>query len=162
MLRVAAPNHAAFQAVRVHEVLDHSLRLLQPQMSVKLIALKRNYLAASDAVHGDDAQLQQVFMNLLLNALQAMGPNGTLTIGTETADGEHGARVLKVTVEDTGLGIAPETLDQLFVPFFTTKRNGTGLGLAICQRIMLEHRGAIQVRSRPGEGSVFSLTLPAP
>ena len=160
MLRIAAPNHAAFQTVHLHAVLDHSLRLMQPQISVKLIALKKNYHARSDAVHGDDAQLQQVFMNLLLNALQAMGPNGTLTITTELADGENGARVLKIQIADTGLGIAPENLEHLFVPFFTTKRNGTGLGLAISHRILLEHRGTITVQSEPGKSTVFSLSLP--
>ena len=160
MLRIAAPNHAAFQTVHLHAVLDHSLRLMQPQISVKLIALKKNYHAGSDAVHGDDAQLQQVFMNLLLNALQAMGPNGTLTITTELADGENGARVLKIQIADTGLGIAPENLEHLFVPFFTTKRNGTGLGLAISHRIILEHRGTITVQSEPGKSTVFSLSLP--
>ncbi|MEI6198101.1 MAG: ATP-binding protein [Verrucomicrobiota bacterium] len=161
MLRIAAPNHAAFSTVRVHEVLDHSLRLLQPQISVKLIALKKHYHAGTDAVQGDDAQLQQVFMNLLLNAVEAMGPNGTLTVTTELADGENGARVLQIQIEDTGVGIKPENLEHLFVPFFTTKRNGTGLGLAISHRILQEHRGTISVQSEPGKGSVFSLSLPA-
>ena len=160
MLRIAAPNPAAFQTVRVHEVLDHSLRLLQPQISVKLIALKKNCRAATDAVHGDDAQLQQVFMNLLLNAVEAMGPNGTLTITTDLAAGENGARFLQLQIEDTGVGISPEHLEHLFVPFFTTKRNGTGLGLAISHRIVLEHRGTISVRSAAGQGSVFRLSLP--
>ena len=160
MLRIAAPNHAAFKPVRVHEVLDHSLRLLQPQISVKLIALKKHYRAGTDAVHGDDAQLQQVFMNLFLNALQAMGPNGTLTISTEMADGGNGGRVLQIQIADTGVGITPENVERLFEPFFTTKKNGTGLGLAISHRIVLEHRGTIRVQSDAGKSSVFSISLP--
>lgn len=160
MLRLAAPNPAAFQTVHVHEVLDYSLRLLHPQISVKLIALVRHYHAGTDTVQGDDAQLQQVFMNLLLNAVEAMGPNGTLTVTTEIADGENGAQVLQIQIEDTGVGIKPENVAHLFVPFFTTKRNGTGLGLVISHRIVLEHRGTIQVRSEPGKGSGFSLSLP--
>jgi two-component system sensor histidine kinase HydH len=160
MLRIAAPNHATFEQVSLHEVLDHSLRLLQPQISGKLITLQKNYHAGTDAVQGDDAQLQQVFMNLLLNAVEAMGPNGTLTITTGLADGENGARILQVQIQDTGVGIAPDNVERLFVPFFTTKRNGTGLGLAISHRIMQEHRGNIQVRSEAGKGSVFSLSLP--
>jgi signal transduction histidine kinase len=156
----AAPNHATFEQVSLHEVLDHSLRLLQPQISGKLITLQKNYHAGTDAVQGDDAQLQQVFMNLLLNAVEAMGPNGTLTITTGLADGENGARILQVQIQDTGVGIAPDNVERLFVPFFTTKRNGTGLGLAISHRIMQEHRGNIQVRSEAGKGSVFSLSLP--
>jgi signal transduction histidine kinase len=160
MLRIAAPASANFKTVRVHEVLDHSLRLLQPQVSGKLITVKKNYRAESDAVRGDDAQLQQTFMNLFLNALEAMGVNGTLTISTEIAGGENGARLLKIKIQDTGAGIAPENLAHLFEPFFTTKKNGTGLGLAICQRIAMEHRGAIEVQSESGKGSTFSILLP--
>lgn len=161
MLRIASPNHAAFKTVRVHEVLDHSLRLLHPQISVKLITLRKNFNAANDAVQGDDAQLQQVFMNLLINAVEAMGPNGTLTVTTETAESDGVAHVLKIQIQDTGVGIKPENVERLFEPFFTTKKNGTGLGLAISHRIMQEHRGVIQVQSEPGKNSVFSLSLPA-
>jgi two-component system, NtrC family, nitrogen regulation sensor histidine kinase GlnL len=160
MLRMAAPGQTAFTTLHVHEVLDHSLRLLQPQISGKLIALKKNYRAESDAVHGDDAQLQQTFMNLLLNALEAMGTNGTLTISTEMGDGENGARSLKIKIQDTGAGITPENLAKLFEPFFTTKKNGTGLGLAICQRIVTEHHGAIEVHSEAGKGSTVRILLP--
>ena len=87
MLRFAAPNRAAFTTVRVHELLDHSLRLLQHQISGKLISLQRHYQAEPDTVRGDDAQLQQAFMNLLLNALEAMGTNGVLTVDTEIGEG---------------------------------------------------------------------------
>jgi len=160
MLRLAAPASANFKTVHVHELLDHSLRLLQPQVGGKLIAVQKNYLAEADAVHGDDAQLQQTFMNLLLNALEAMGPSGTLAISTEMADGENGARDLKIQIQDTGVGITPENLAHLFEPFFTTKKNGTGLGLAICQRIIHEHHGSIQVQSEPGKSSRFSISLP--
>src|SRR5476649_1962313 len=80
MLRMAAPSHTTFLTVRVHELLEHSLRLLQHQISGKMILLKRRYRAEPDAVRGDDAQLQQAFMNLLLNAIEAMGTNGVLTV----------------------------------------------------------------------------------
>jgi signal transduction histidine kinase len=161
MLRMAAPASANFKTVRVHDLLDHSLRLLQPQVSGKLITLKKNYRAEPDAVRGDDAQLQQTFMNLLLNAIEAMGADGALTISTEITDGENGARVLKIKIQDTGAGIAPENLAHLFEPFFTTKKNGTGLGLAICRRIAIDHHGAIEVQSEGGKGSTFSILLPA-
>jgi two-component system sensor histidine kinase HydH len=160
MLRLAAPAPASFKTVRVHELLDHSLRLLQPHFGGKLIAVRKNYRAESDAVRGDDAQLQQTFMNLLLNALEAMGPNGTLAISTEMADGEKGARVLQIQIQDSGVGITPENLARLFEPFFTTKKNGTGLGLAICRRIIHEHHGAIHAQSDPGKSSCFSISLP--
>ena len=161
MLRIASPASANFKTVRVHEVLDHSLRLLQPQVSGKLITVKKNYRAESDAVRGDDAQLQQTFMNLFLNALEAMVPNGTLTISTEIADGEKDARVLKIKIQDAGMGIKPENLAKLFEPFFTTKKNGTGLGLAISQRIVNEHGGNISAKSENNKGSTFSILLPS-
>lgn len=160
MLRFAAPKEAAFTTVRVHELLDHSLRLLHHQISGKLISLQRHYQAQTDTVRGDEVQLQQAFMNLLLNALEAMDPNGVLTVTTETAAGERGAQRLRVHIRDTGVGIAPENLGRLFEPFFTTKKNGTGLGLAISQRIAHEHRGVIQAQSEINRGSTFSILLP--
>jgi signal transduction histidine kinase len=156
MLRIASPSSANFKTVRIHEVLDHSLRLLQPQVSGKLITVKKKYRVESDAVRGDDAQLQQTFMNLFLNALEAMGPSGTLAISTEIAGG-----VLKIKIQDTGTGIATENVPHLFEPFFTTKKNGTGLGLAISHRIIQEHHGAIEVQSESNKGSTFSISLPA-
>ncbi len=161
MLRFAAPNRAAFTTVRVHEVLDHSLRLMQHQINGKLISLQRHYRAEPDTVRGDDAQLQQAFMNLLINALDAMGTNGVLTVTTETLKATPGGSQLCINIQDTGVGIAPENLERLFEPFFTTKRSGTGLGLAISHRIVLEHHGQIRVASNPGKGSQFSLSLPA-
>ena len=161
MLRIASPARAAFQTVHGHELLEHSLRLLQPQIGGKLILLKKNYLAPADTVPGDAAQLQQVFMNLLLNALEAMGPNGTLTIGTEILAGENDPAMLRIQIQDSGGGIAPENMARLFEPFFTTKKNGTGLGLAICQRIIQEHHGYILAHSEIGRGSTFSILLPS-
>jgi two-component system nitrogen regulation sensor histidine kinase GlnL len=161
ILRISAPGPASFKTVRSHDLLEHSLRLLQPLASDKLIRLEKKYRAEPDTVHGDDAQLQQVIMNLLLNSLDAMGPNGTLTVGTETGQGEDGTRVVKIQIQDTGTGIAPENAARLFEPFFTTKKNGTGLGLAICQRIIQDHRGVILAQSEAGLGSTFSIHLPA-
>ncbi len=155
MLRYSAPQPRAFATVRAHELLDHSLRLLEHQMDGRLIALQRDYRAVSDAVHGDESQLQQAFMNLFLNAVEAVGSNGAVTVTTETV-GAH----LKISVRDSGPGIAQENLARLFEPFFTTKKNGTGLGLAICRRVVEEHRGTIEIHSEPGNGSVFIISLP--
>ncbi len=160
MLRFAAPKIATHATVRVHDLFDHSLRLLQHQVSAKMILLQKKYQAQPDTVRGDDAQLQQVFMNLLLNAIEAMGANGVLTVGTEITDGEKAARILKIYIQDSGVGIPTENLTRLFEPFFTTKKNGTGLGLAISRRIMQEHHGAIEVQSETGKGSMFTLSLP--
>jgi len=155
MLRYSAPKPPAFSKMHTHDLLDRSLRLLEHQMSGRMIALKRDYRAAPDAVHGDESQLQQAFMNLLLNAVEAVGNDGEVSIATENA-GRH----LKIFIRDTGSGISKENLSRLFEPFFTTKKNGTGLGLAICQRIAEEHRGKIEVRSETGKGSTFIVSLP--
>jgi len=162
MLRYASPRGAAFTTVHVHELLDRSLGVLHHQIAGKLICLQRRYEAPVDAVRGDDAQLQQVFMNLLLNALEAMDTKGSLTVATETTGGKSGTPLLFIHIRDTGVGIARENLGRLFEPFFTTKQNGTGLGLAISQRIASEHQGTIQARSEIHQGSTFSLSLPLP
>lgn len=161
MLRFAAPGKDEFAPVRVHNLLDHSLRLIEHQLTGKMISLKRNYQAASDAVMGDEYQLQQAFMNLLFNAIEAMGMNGTLTVNTETVEEKKGEYRLRIQVHDTGAGIAPENLARLFEPFFTTKKNGTGLGLAICQRIVQEHDGEIRAESELKKGATFMVLLPA-
>ncbi|HKW29701.1 MAG TPA: ATP-binding protein [Verrucomicrobiae bacterium] len=160
MLRFAAPKGAVFTTVHVHEVLEHSLRLLHHQITGKSVSLQRRYGARVDTVRGDDTQLQQAFMNLLLNALEAMNTKGVITVATETAEGRSAARLIRINIQDTGVGIARENLGRLFEPFFTTKKNGTGLGLAISQRIVQEHLGTIQAQSEIDQGSIFSLSLP--
>jgi two-component system, NtrC family, sensor histidine kinase HydH len=169
MLKFAGPAKPAFTAIRLHEILEHSLRLVQTQMNGKSITLNRLFQAVPDLAKGDDYQLQQAFVNLFLNALEAMAPKGMLTVATETvptaaearASRDFGEASLRVTIKDTGAGIAPENLARLFEPFFTTKPSGTGLGLPITRRIIQEHGGAITVESRPHEGTTFSVMLPA-
>lgn len=168
MLRFGTPARPSFAAVRVHAVLDHSLRLLQHQFEGKLISLNRAFNAADDAVQGDDYQLEQAFVNLFLNALEAMGPNGALSVTTEvvsegtplTARAGH-ARLVRVTVADNGIGIEPGNMPRLYEPFFTTKQHGTGLGLAIVQRIVRDHHGDITVHSEPSKGTKVQILLPA-
>lgn len=159
MLRFAAPKPRAFADIHVHQVLDHSVRLLEHQMSGAMITLERQYLAGNDSLRADESQLQQAFMNLLLNAVEAVGNNGALTIATDMVVGADGARRLKISIQDTGMGITPDNLAHLFEPFFTTKKNGTGLGLSITRRIVEEHRGVIEVESEPGRGSTFIISL---
>jgi len=159
MLRFAAPKSRAFAAVHVHQVLDHSLRLLEHQMSGAMITLERQYQAGNDVLRADESQLQQAFMNLFLNAIEAVGNNGALTVTTGIVTDPDGTRRLKISIQDTGMGITPENLAHLFEPFFTTKKHGTGLGLSITRRIVEEHRGTIEVQSEPGGGSTFIISL---
>jgi two-component system, NtrC family, sensor histidine kinase HydH len=104
----------------------------------------------------DGELLERVFYNLLINAAQASGENGVVTVKTRQADGE-----VEVSVIDRGAGIDPKHMENIFNPFFTTKREGVGLGLAIVSKIVDEHSGRILVESTPGEGSVFVVYLPA-
>ena len=115
-------------------------------------------------VRGDAEQLRQVFLNLAINAVQAMAEGGKLTISTGVRKaGRRGApaQLLEVRFRDTGPGIPQAVLKNLFIPFYTTKEKGTGLGLPISQRIIENHGGTIEVRSRIGVGSTFTVVLPA-
>ncbi|MGC3960495.1 MAG: ATP-binding protein [Verrucomicrobiota bacterium] len=156
--------------VRLHDVLEHSLRMVKHQLDGKLISLNRAFKATSDIVSGDNQQLEQVFVNLFLNAVDATGANGSLTVQTEFISEASpeianpklvGQPHVRVTVADTGAGITPENLAQMFEPFFTTKNHGTGLGLPITRRIVQEHHGQILVESQPNKGTVFNIILPA-
>jgi len=155
LLRFAAPKPTAAAQVNVHTLLDHSLRLLDHQINGRMITLRRDYRAVPELVHADESRLQQAFMNLLLNAIEAMGNGGELTAATETVDGK-----LRISISDTGGGIAPENFTHIFETFFTTKKHGTGLGLAISQRVAEEHQGAIEVKSELGRGATFIIVLP--
>lgn len=169
-LRFVGPTPPNFVEVSLHEVVEHSLQLVQPQLTGKSIALEQSFRATPDWVRGDDRQLQQAFVNLFLNAMEAMEPNGTLTVATEAVRPgpgqarrtDPGAQAqVGVTIRDTGAGIAPEHLARLFQPFFTTKPTGTGLGLAITRHIIEEHHGQISVRSEVNRGTTFQVLLPA-
>jgi two-component system, cell cycle sensor histidine kinase and response regulator CckA len=136
------------------------------------LILQKEFSQKLPAVEVDSGQIQQVLMNLLINAWQAMPQGGTITLQTRAVqltdwfdpnwDLEPGSYVC-LSVTDTGAGMAEETVKHLFEPFFTTKEpgQGSGLGLASAYRIMKNHRGAIQVTSQPGEGSTFTLFFPA-
>jgi signal transduction histidine kinase len=155
MLRLAASKPAALAPVNVHTLLDLSMRLLEYQMSGRMITVRRDYRAASEMVKGDESRLQQAFMNLLLNAVEAMGQGGELTATTETVAGR-----VKISIRDTGTGIPAENFGHIFETFFTTKKYGTGLGLAITRRVVEEHHGEIEVQSEVGRGSTFIILLP--
>jgi signal transduction histidine kinase len=108
-------------------------------------------------IKGNSGKLQQVFLNLFLNARGAMGAGGTLTVRTRRS-----GETVDIEVIDTGHGIQPENLSRIFDPFFTTKagRKGTGLGLSVTYGFVREHNGAIEVDSQPGEGTRFRLEFP--
>lgn len=166
MLQFSGPARNQFGTVHLHEVLDHSLRLVQHQLDQKGIKLTRAYGARPDLLSADNCQLEQAFVNLFLNAVEATGPHGALTVTTDLAPAKKkaaradAAPQFRITIEDTGSGVAPQDLDRLFTPFFTTKPHGTGLGLPITRRIIEEHSGAITVQSALNKGACFQIVLP--
>lgn len=167
MLKFAGPAKPTFSRISLHRILEQSLRLIHPQLESKDIRLRRSFSAQPDTIEGDGYQLEQVFINMLLNAVAAMEAGGRLSISTEfspapVAPSDHTAAEpsVHVVMTDTGTGIAPENLARLFEPFFTTKPQGTGLGLAISRRIILEHRGKISVETEFGKGTTFRIIFP--
>jgi len=111
-------------------------------------------------VYVDPKQIQQVFLNLILNAIQAMQSGGVLTIKTALVQ-EGQQKWVTVTISDTGPGIPEQILGKIFTPFFTTKAQGTGLGLAICHKLVTQQGGTIRVESKDGKGTDFYIQLPA-
>ena len=161
MLRAAAPAKTERAAIHLHDALEHALRLLQHPLNEKLITLHRRLNATHDLLHGNLHQMEQALMNLLLNALEAKGPHGELTIITENIPSPaNRTALLRLAVSDTGVGIPTENLNRMFETFFTTKKNGTGLGLPITRRIIEEHHGQITVISEPNTGTTFTVLLP--
>ncbi|HKI69745.1 MAG TPA: ATP-binding protein, partial [Verrucomicrobiae bacterium] len=149
-----------------HETLEHSLHTVKSQLEGRKISVDRKFGATLDSIKGDDYQLQQAFVNLFLNAIEAMDSGGKLAIATKLArtrpqSGRTDRSHVRVTIADTGAGISPENLKHLFEPFFTTKKHGTGLGLPITQRIIEEHAGTINVESQAGGGAAFHVLIPA-
>ena len=167
ILKFAVPAHPIFAALSVHKILDRTLLLAQHRVEGRLITFERKLDAEKDVLDGDQYQLEQAFVNLLLNAVEAINANGTLAVSTELlADGQaptretEARRWMRIRISDTGGGITQENMSRLFEPFFTTKQNGTGLGLAVTRRIIEEHNGTIQVESAPVQGTTFTLMLP--
>ncbi len=169
LLGLARRGKARDTAVDLHALLREITALLGPSLS-RNITLLEHYDAPAAVTRGDCTQLHQALLNLALNALEAMPQGGTLMLRTElvtvTAETYRDLGVaapgpyVKVSITDTGRGIAPEHLPHLFEPFFTTKAQSSGLGLAVVHGVVKNHGGAVRVLSRPGQGSTFEVYLP--
>jgi PAS domain S-box-containing protein len=171
LLRFARPAKPQLQPMHVHETLEKSLLLVGHRLYQKDIKLTRSWQANVDTIRADPDQLEQVFLNFFINAMDAMKNGGELTVTTEIgADDEwvsalthsngEGNEVLRVTVRDSGEGIRSEDIPHVFDPFFTTKDYGTGLGLSVVHGIIQEHGGQIEVESELKKGTAFHILLP--
>ncbi|BCG47348.1 integral membrane sensor signal transduction histidine kinase [Citrifermentans bremense] len=142
----------------VHEILDDIVAQIRHQVPMDAISVQWEYDMNLGPVTGDTDQLRQVFSNIILNAVQAMLPEGgTLRLTTRPHGPGNGC---EVEIRDTGKGIPPEHLEKIFTPFFTTRDSGTGLGLSVSYGIVRDHGGDIQVSSTPGAGTCFKIVLP--
>jgi two-component system, NtrC family, sensor kinase len=150
----------------INEVVERAIRIVQNQLAAHHVELRRELRAGLPMVHADANQIQQVLVNLLLNANDAIGGGGgTAVVGTDVhADGgktpAHPTDV-EIRVSDSGCGIPADNLQRIFDPFFSTKGpKGTGLGLAVAWGIIEKHNGRIEVDSTVGRGSTFRVRLP--
>ena len=153
-LNFARPTTAEQQDFKPNEILHEVLQLCRQQVTKDQVQIHWQESPLPAAV-GDAAQFKQVFLNLILNALQAMTAGGELWIDTQINEQQQ----IVLTFRDNGPGIPPEDLDRIFNPFFTTKVNGTGLGLAITYRIIQNHCGNISVKNSPTGGAEFTMIL---
>jgi two-component system NtrC family sensor kinase len=156
MLHFAKPKASHFKEEEINEVVDKSLAILQAKLK------KGNISSVFEGAQGlpklriDIHQIQQVLINLMLNAIQAMEDGGTLSVRTFLEDGGG----VGIEVRDTGIGIPRAHLKKIFDPFFTTKSEGTGLGLSISLKILENHGATIDVVSEAGKGSTFTIHFP--
>jgi len=157
LLDFARQSPPALRKVNVNDVLDRALDLAAHSAELQHIQVIKEPAPSLPELMADFDQLQQVCTNLILNAIQAMPEGGKLTLRTSVDDSQ-----LKIEVQDTGCGISPENIRKLFTPFFTTKGKGkgVGLGLAVAYGIIQRHQGKIEVQSKEGEGTLFTIYLP--
>lgn len=154
-LQAVRPTSPRFQNVTLHGAVEATLKLLRPEIENRRVEVQEHLAERLPEVRHDPAQIQQVLVNLIKNALQAMTAGGRLTIASgATPEG------VWLSVSDTGCGIPVDRLNRIFEPFYTTKQKGTGLGLMIVQRIIREHGGRIELESRVGHGTTFKLWFP--
>jgi signal transduction histidine kinase len=155
-LRFAKPASPLLEKTNLIPIFEEILQLLRPQIERGRIAVKKGF-EPLPLITVDKEQIKQVILNLLMNAIQAMPTEGELNMGGRfSKDGNW----VELTIQDSGIGIPPEDLERLFDPFFTTKEGGIGLGLSIAHRIIDQHHGKIEVESKPGKGTLFTISLP--
>jgi signal transduction histidine kinase len=157
LLSFSRTSPTEFVEVDVSKVVQETLNLVEHQLKKSQIEVKLDAPHSLPAIKGNAGKLQQVFLNLFLNARDAMDAGGTLSVHAWSEGG-----FARIDVADNGQGISPENLERIYDPFFTTKaaRKGTGLGLSVTYGIVREHGGSIEVESRPGAGSRFRVELP--
>jgi hypothetical protein len=160
LLYFGRPGKPEFSYADINDLVKKTLFFITQHPEARNIHRVKELTRDLPLVGVDEKQIQQVLFNIIINAIQAMKDGGTLTVVTDSVF-RDGREFVRVQVMDTGKGIPPEEIEHIFVPFFTTKTQGTGLGLPICKKLMMQNGGTINVASSPGEGTTFTLELPA-
>ncbi len=170
LLNFARPARLELRSIELNALLQEALELTEHQIAKGRIVIKTDFQPDLVPIIGDVNQLEQAFLNIIINAWHAMPQGGTLSLRTRSAPagdsmrhfGRAGAPGIEAVIADTGTGIQPEHLPRIFDPFFSTKGvgKGTGLGLAISRRIVDDHHGSIEVASEVGRGTAFTIWLP--
>jgi signal transduction histidine kinase len=158
LLDFTRKDQPVFTPVSISDLLEASLKLVGNELALARVEAEVDIAPELPRVTGNPRNLEQVFLNLFLNAMEAMPNGGTLRISASCENG-----FVRVAVHDTGSGIAPEHLEKIFEPFFTTKEagEGTGLGLSVSYSIVEKHGGRLEAESQLGTGTTFTVTLPA-
>jgi signal transduction histidine kinase len=159
-LEFSRPPKLKIQKTSPSEVVDMAVQLLRHRIESYGVSLELARDRKLPDIHCDSEQLKEVLVNLIVNACEAMGDGGRITIAEEEGTMAPLGRVVVVRVTDTGPGIPEAIREKIFEPFYTTKQEGTGLGLSIASRIIEEHNGRLSVKCRPDKGTTFTITLP--
>lgn len=154
-LDFARPKEPEFSSVDINQILEETINLVSGEVKEHNIALEKG-LSTLPRIQADEEQMKQIFLNLFLNAIQAMPEGGKLRIKTKVVDGPC---PVQIEIQDEGAGIPDQIKDKLFEPFFTTKEEGIGLGLSIVKRIIDDHRGSIEVKDNHPRGTVFTVNF---
>ena len=160
LLEFARPSDPKFELENINSIVDGMILLVSTETKKKQIGVTKHYAVDLPPVTVDREQIKQVFLNVLLNAIEATPPDGKLIIRTRSFIKPGGEPHVQIEFTDTGCGISAEYLEEIFTPFFTTKIKGSGLGLSISNQIIQDHRGYIDVESRVNQGSSFYVNLP--
>jgi two-component system sensor histidine kinase HydH len=159
LLSFAKPSLPELKQTNIHQLIEQTLELLNNEIIRHKINLNTSFENKNIFIHIDPQQIKQAFLNIFLNAIDAMPNGGTLTINTSIITSEA-KQSLIIEISDTGCGIDPKDLSHIFDPFFSKKDHGTGLGLSITHEIIKNHNGKILAESKLGKGTTFRIELP--
>ena len=160
LLDFARPSNPKLELEDINHILEGMLLLVSTETKKKQIQIEKIYTSNLPTIRVDREQIKQVFLNILLNAVEATTENGKITVKTRTFEKPGGEPYVQIEFSDTGCGIPEEYLEDIFNPFFTTKMTGSGLGLSISNQIIEDHRGYINVESQVKKGTSFFINLP--